>query len=108
MPHFGAARTRASVYVARTYDHKFLKFVLETREETRYNESMKANEKNPVIDTLLTSLSGKNRYEIVKAGLCMTCEGQASFFRDAVSEDEYRISGMCQCCQDNFFGISEE
>ena len=82
--------------------------MLETREGTRYNDGMEANEKNPVIDTLLTSLSGKNRYEIVKEGLCMTCDGRASFFRDAVSEDEYRISGMCQCCQDNFFGISEE
>jgi hypothetical protein len=38
----------------------------------------------------------------------MTCEGQASFFRDAVSEDEYRISGMCQDCQDSVFGTEED
>ena len=69
---------------------------------------MKANEKAPVIDALLSSLSGKNRYQVVKEGLCMTCEGQASFFRDAVSEDEYRISGMCQDRQDSVFGISED
>ncbi len=73
-----------------------------------YNVSMKANEKAPVIDSLLSSLSGKNRYQVVKDGMCMTCEGQASFFRDAVSEDEYRISGMCQDCQDSVFGISED
>ena len=70
---------------------------------------MKANEKNKAIDALLTDLTGgKVRYQIIKEGLCMTCEGQASFFRDAVSQDEYRISGMCQDCQDSVFGISEE
>jgi hypothetical protein len=70
---------------------------------------MKAKDKNPLIDALLSQMmGGKNRYQIIKEGLCMTCEGQASHFRDAVSEDEYRISGMCQDCQDGVFGISEE
>jgi len=70
---------------------------------------MKANEKNKAIDALLSDLlGGKNRIQIIKEGLCMTCEGQASNFRDALSEDEYRISGMCQCCQDEVFGMEEE
>jgi len=25
-------------------------------------------------------------------------------FRDALSKKEYEISGLCQQCQDNFFG----
>ena len=70
---------------------------------------MKANDKSKEIDALLSSLAGgANRYEVVEAGLCMTCEGRASQFRDALSEDEYRISGMCQDCQDDVFGISDE
>ena len=70
---------------------------------------MKANEKNKAIDALLTGFTGgKVRYQIIQQGLCMTCEGQASTFRDALSEDEYRISGMCQCCQDEVFGMEEE
>ncbi len=105
---FRAARKALSIYYTRVYEHKFSKFVLATRGKTRYNGGMEANKKAPVIDALLSSLAGKNRYEVVKEGLCMTCDGRATHFRDAVSEDEYRISGMCQCCQDNVFGISEE
>jgi hypothetical protein len=26
-------------------------------------------------------------------------------FRDEVSRKEYRISGLCQACQDQFFGV---
>jgi len=73
-------------------------------------DNMKATNKDPRMDEFLTLMLGnsKNRYEVVKEGLCMTCDGRATQFRDALSEDEYRISGMCQCCQDNVFGISEE
>lgn len=32
----------------------------------------------------------------------------ASTFRDALSEREYRISGMCQACQDSVFGGGDD
>ena len=40
---------------------------------------------------------------------CPTCGGTISKFRDELSEREYRISGMCQKCQDEVFSeIPEE
>lgn len=36
------------------------------------------------------------------------CGGDASEFRDELSAREYRISGMCQRCQDRTFGSEEE
>ena len=32
------------------------------------------------------------------------CGGPATSFKDDISAKEYRISGFCQKCQDNFFG----
>ena len=37
--------------------------------------------------------------------LCPTCGEGVGTFRNAISEKEYRISGMCQECQDSVFGI---
>ena len=40
-------------------------------------------------------------------GECPTCGGpieKLSDFRDALSRREFRISGMCQKCQDEVFG----
>ncbi len=71
---------------------------------------MKANEKNKAIDALLTGFTGgKVRTDIIRQGLCMTCDRTTTAtFRDEVSRNEYRISGMCQDCQDEVFGIKEE
>jgi hypothetical protein len=47
--------------------------------------------------------------EQVAAGICTTCRGDASQFRDALSQKEHGISGMCQTCQDEVFnGESNE
>jgi len=32
------------------------------------------------------------------------CGGPAIIFTDALSQREYGISGLCQSCQDDFFG----
>ena len=37
--------------------------------------------------------------------LCPTCGEGVGTFRNAISEKEYRISGMCQECQDSVFGV---
>ena len=68
---------------------------------------MEATPKHPALDLLLGGLAGKSRTVTISKGLCMTCEGRAIQFRDAISQDEYRISGMCQCCQDSVFGVGE-
>jgi len=36
------------------------------------------------------------------------CGGPAMVFRDPLSAREYRITGMCQKCQDEFFGNGGE
>ena len=63
---------------------------------------------------LLTQIifNGKDRQTCIEEGICVTCdEGRdiaATSFRDDLSRKEYAISGMCQSCQDDVFGISEE
>ena len=40
--------------------------------------------------------------------VCPMCNGKINFesdFRDEVSFKEFKISGLCQMCQDNFFGV---
>lgn len=38
-------------------------------------------------------------------GICPFCKRPVdeSQFRDEISLREYKISGLCQCCQDDFF-----
>tara|TARA_R110002012_G_scaffold283916_1_gene474488 strand:- start:406 stop:615 length:210 start_codon:yes stop_codon:yes gene_type:complete len=69
---------------------------------------MKATNKAPQIEALLTSITGLSRVGAVAEASCVTCKGEASSFRDEISKKEYTISGMCQSCQDEIFGISED
>ena len=70
--------------------------------------------KAPQIDALLSEIifNGKDRVTVIKEGKCLTCdEAQgliATSFRDDVSRKEYAISGMCQSCQDDVFGVSDD
>ena len=47
--------------------------------------------------------------ERVKAGKCPFCNQLVHLndFRDTISIKEYKISGLCQHCQDDFFGKGE-
>ena len=66
---------------------------------------MEATPKHPTLDALLSSFAGKDRQLTIRKGLCMTCDRKTSaLFRDDLSRKEYAISGMCQECQDDFFG----
>lgn len=51
---------------------------------------------------------GRNRSDTMRANKCVTCGGGAFLFRDDLSLKEYRISGMCQRCQDSVFSPKEE
>ena len=46
----------------------------------------------------------------VEAGRCPFCKKTVMLgaFRDKLSLREFRISGLCQSCQDDFFGKEEE
>jgi hypothetical protein len=69
---------------------------------------MEASKKNPVIESLLTSLTGVSRVGAVHEASCVMCGGEARVFRDDLSRKEYAISAMCQDCQDKVFGFEEE
>ena len=69
---------------------------------------MEPTNKAPAIDAILSSFTGKDRKDMIRNRQCMTCGGCAYYFRDDLSKKEYAISGMCQSCQDDFFGVTEE
>ena len=70
--------------------------------------SLSATLKHPEIETLLSMITGVSRVGAVAEASCVDCKGEASEFRDPLSQKEYTISGLCQSCQDSIFGISED
>lgn len=42
--------------------------------------------------------------EKIEKKICPTCNKPVGEFRDELSKKEYKISGMCQVCQDSVFG----
>ena len=77
-------------------------------------DEIKPSFKAPQIDALLSEIifNGKDRVTCIKEGTCITCDDAngiiASSFRDDISRKEYAISGMCQSCQDDVFGVSDD
>jgi len=43
--------------------------------------------------------------ESIAKGECPLCKTKIGKFRNEISEKEYKISGMCQKCQDDVFGV---
>lgn len=48
-------------------------------------------------------IDGGVRASAIQTDTCQACGGSAKDFRDQASKNEYRLSGMCQACQDSFF-----
>ncbi len=69
---------------------------------------MKATNKDPQIDALLSTMMGGSRQLCVENAECISCNGEARIFRDDVSRKEFTISALCQNCQDDIFGAEEE
>lgn len=67
-----------------------------------------STKKSEGIERLLTDLTGADRRETIHNNVCLPppigCGGSADHFRDQSSFKEYRISGLCQACQDKVFG----
>lgn len=53
-----------------------------------------------------TGTAARREHRCIQAPI--GCGQPISGFRDALSTSEYRISGLCQACQDSVFGESEE
>jgi hypothetical protein len=68
--------------------------------------SRKSQEIEELLATILGTIPGasSSRETAILEDTCATCGGSATAFRDALSEKEYTISGMCQRCQDDIFG----
>lgn len=62
--------------------------------------------KAPIIEKFLDSITPnpKGRRGSIAANECTWCKGKAKEFRDDLSRREYKISGLCQECQDKTFG----
>ena len=54
------------------------------------------------------SLFGRSRTISLAGNGCVKCGEFNLEFRDEVSRREYKISALCQCCQDGIFGAPEE
>ena len=69
---------------------------------------MQPTRKAPAIRSLMNQLTGCDTVEMIAANRCVPspigCGGAADNFRDETSRREYRISGLCQKCQDSVFG----
>lgn len=67
---------------------------------------MNPSEKSPEIENLLEKFTG--RTTSIKSDHCIKpplgCGKPIKGFRNSISEKEFGISGMCQDCQDEFFG----
>lgn len=66
------------------------------------------SDKSPEMMRMLNQLSeatfGRSRTEALMRDVCVSCGGKATVFLNKLCEDEYRISALCQLCQDESFG----
>lgn len=71
---------------------------------------MEPTRKSPAIRDFLQSMTG--RTTAIEAMRCIDvpfgCGQEVGNFRDEISLREYRISGLCQTCQDSIFSKEEE
>jgi hypothetical protein len=70
---------------------------------------MTSSDQRPA-DPIIERVLGFSRSRFIASGRCVPppigCGAMnVGEFRDLKSLQEYRISGMCQVCQDKFFGV---
>ena len=71
--------------------------------------TMKPSKKASALEFALEDILGIDRRVHIRANKCipppMGCGGDATMFRDESSRREFTISGLCQKCQDDIFGV---
>lgn len=69
---------------------------------------MTPTKKHDNMERALEQVFGFDRRTAIILDLCQPapigCGGEATTFRDELSRREFRISGLCQKCQDSVFG----
>ena len=63
------------------------------------------SDKSEQVNDAIYDLTGVDRIETIRSNQCALCETPNLDWRDKLSEKEYTISGMCQNCQDEVFGV---
>lgn len=53
---------------------------------------------------IMRDLGFGKEVDLVEKNLCPICRSPVGKFKDKLSEKEFKISGMCQKCQNKVFG----
>jgi len=69
---------------------------------------MKTERMNWELNNISLDMFGRSRTLAMAGRQCVACGAAVKQLRDALSEKEYTISGMCQGCQDSVFEIPDE
>lgn len=56
---------------------------------------------------IIKAVFGNELLDRIDKGQCPTCGKPIGPFRSELCKREYKISGMCQACQDKLFGSDE-
>jgi len=70
-------------------------------------ELITEEDKNELVEKLFSPIIQKRfsgAVEDAKDDICPSCKQKITEFRDRQSIAEYKISGLCQKCQDRIFG----
>lgn len=71
---------------------------------------MLPSNKSAGIEAFIENVFQVDRRATIEANRCVStpigCGQPIKGFRDTLSRDEYKISGLCQNCQDNIFGLA--
>lgn len=65
---------------------------------------MEPSQKSPEIEKMIKDTFGIDRRKSIEEGVCAWCKKPAKEFRDENSKTEFKISGLCQPCQDEVYG----
>ena len=68
-------------------------------------EEYKGNFLKEFQDAYAKQMFGRTKDEATAQNICTACGKEITGFRDVLSEKEYGISGFCQQCQDEVFGV---
>jgi len=68
----------------------------------------KSPEMQAFLDQVTELTFGRKRSQCLTTRSCVFCGRPAEHFRDAISEKEFGISGICSQCQDETFGGPED
>jgi hypothetical protein len=61
----------------------------------------RSSEVDAFLDWISKGMFGRSRTEAIKSNICIFCGKDSALFRDEISITKYKITGLCQKCQDD-------